>query len=89
MKTYTTTTGQEFTVDYASALTAGYGHKKITVVIVDENYNTKEFSATTSHMPGYDEANDLEGQDRYEALFELVDYTLDDEIAEWLQGEDN
>jgi len=87
MKTYKTTTGQEFTIYHASDLTAGYGHKKITVTVADENYDTKEFSSTTTNMPGYDEANDLEGQERYEALFELVEYDIDDAIAEWLQAE--
>ena len=88
MKTYSTTTGQEFTLDYASALTAGYGHKKITVVLVSEIYGTKEFSAVTSNMPGYDDATDLDGQEKYEALFELIESKLDDEIYYWLQGEE-
>ena len=35
-------------------------------------------------MPDFDEATDLEGQEKYEALFDLVDYSLDGEIAEWI-----
>lgn len=89
MKTYTTTEGQEFTIDYASAITAGYGHQKITAYIIAENGDKKEFHHTTSNMPDFDEATDLEGQDKYEALFELVEYSLDGEISEWLYEIDN
>lgn len=84
MKTYTTTQGQEFTIDYASAIFAGYGHQKITVSVVAENGDKKEFWHKTNNMPDFDEATDLEGQEKYEALFELVEYSLDGEISEWL-----
>ena len=84
MKVYTTTQGQEFTIDYASAITAGYGHQKITAYVNAENGDKKEFSAKTNNMPDFDEATDLEGQEKYEALFDLVDYSLDGEIAEWI-----
>lgn len=92
MKNYTTTQGQDFTIDYASAITAGYGHQKITVSVVAENGDKKDFSAKTSNMPDFDEASDLDyGQDKFEALFELVESSLDGEISEWLyelQNED-
>lgn len=84
MKTYTTSQGQEFTIDYASAITAGYGHKKINVRVCSENGDLKEFSATTNNMPDYDGANDFEGQEKYEAFFELVEHSLDGEIADWI-----
>lgn len=84
MKTYTTSQQQEFTIDWASAITAGYGHQKITVQVVADNGAKTEFHHTTSNMPDFDEAMDLEGQKKYEALFELVENALDGEIAEWL-----
>ena len=84
MKTYTTTQGQDFTIDYASALTAGHGHQNITASIVAANGEKKDFRATTSNMPDFDEATDLEGQEKYEALFELVESSLDGEISEWI-----
>ena len=37
MTTYTTTQGQDFTIDYASSIFAGFGHQKITVQVVSEN----------------------------------------------------
>ncbi len=91
MKTYTTTEIAEFnyTVDHASALPSGHGHKEITVTIVSENGNKKEFKSITSNMPGYDDAMDLEGQEKYEALFELVEINLDGKIAEWLYFEND
>ena len=85
MNTFKTTSGQDFTVDYASALPTGYGHKKITVQVIDENGNSKDFSATTSNMPNYDEATNLEGQEKYEALFEIIEHQVEDEISEWIQ----
>lgn len=84
MKTYTTSQGQEFTIDWASAITAGHGHQKITVEIVADNGAKTEFHHTTSNMLDFDEATDKEGQEKYEALFELVENSLDGEIAEWL-----
>ncbi|MGL5235221.1 MAG: hypothetical protein ACRC8Z_10795 [Empedobacter falsenii] len=89
MKTYTTTQGQEFTIDYASSIFAGYGHQKISATVVAENGDKKDFKATTSNMPDFDEAVDLEGQDKYEALFELIEYSLDGEISEWLYELEN
>lgn len=84
MKNYTTTLAQDFTIDYASHLPAGYGHKEITVSVVSKNGKKKDFKAKTSNMPDFDKASDLEGQERYEALFELVEYALEGEISEWL-----
>ena len=90
MKTYTTTQGQEFTIDYASAITAGYGHQKITASVVSENGDKRDFSAKTNNMPDFDEANRLEyGQEKFEAFFELVEYALDGEISEWLYEIEN
>lgn len=90
MTTYTTTQGQDFTIDYASSIFAGYGHQKITVQVVSENGDKKEFWSKTDNMPGYDEANDLDyGQEKFEALFELVESKLDGEISEWLYELEN
>lgn len=88
MKTYTTSSIGEFnySVTYASDLVAGYGHKEIRVRILSECGETKDFKAVTSNMYDYDKAMDLEGQEKIEALFELVEHQLDDEIAEWLHS---
>ncbi len=71
-------------INYANALTSGYGHKKITVELNYEG-NSKTFYATTSHMPGYDAANDMEGEEKYVAFFELIESQIEEEVAEWLE----
>jgi len=84
MTTFTTSYEQEFTVDYASSLPSGYGHRKINVEIVSDCGSRKTFSHSTSNMPDFDEANDLEGREKYEALFGLVENSLEGEISEWI-----
>lgn len=77
--------GQNIVVLHASAVTSGYGHKKITVELMEESSGrTGTFTATTNYMTGYDAANELEGQDKYEALFELIDSKIQDEVYAWL-----
>ncbi|WP_312306607.1 hypothetical protein [Chryseobacterium sp.] len=89
MKTYTTTQGQEFTIDYASAQFSGYGHQKITVRIIAENGDIKEFWSKTNNMPDFDDANDLEGQEKYEAFYKLVETSIDGDISDWLYEIEN
>ncbi|MGV8914365.1 MAG: hypothetical protein ACOH1X_02840 [Kaistella sp.] len=84
MKTYTTSQAQNFTIDYASAIFSGSGHQKINVHVISESGDKKEFDHTTNNMPDFDKANELEGQEKYEALFEIIENDLDGEIAEWL-----
>lgn len=86
MKTYTTSQSQEFTIDYASSLPSGHGHRKITVSVIAENGDKKDFSSITSNMHSYDEANDLEGQEKYEALFEIIENDLDGKLTEWISS---
>lgn len=71
------------TVYYANGLNAGHGHVKITVELeLDGEY--KKFYHTTSYMPGWDEATDLEGQDKYDALYALIENDIEDEVIEWV-----
>lgn len=76
----TTNNTNEVKVIYADAVTSGYGHKKITVELEFKG-ETKKFTGITNFMPGFDAADELEGQERYEALADLID--IDDQIAEW------
>ena len=76
--------GNEIEITYASALTAGYGHKKITVE-VEFNGMRKEFKATTSNMPAYDEAMNIEDmEDKYFALYEIIESQIEDNILDWI-----
>lgn len=71
------------TVQFADSLFAGYGHQRIKVELEYEG-ETEIFSATTDFMPGFDKANELEGQDRYDALYELIEAQIEEEVLEWL-----
>ena len=85
MKTYNTTNIEaSFQVTHASHLSSGHGHMKIMVDIIDENENPGSFSFVTSNMPGFDDATDFEGQEKYEALFELIENDIEDAISEWI-----
>ena len=85
MKTYTSNFGTEFTITNAYHSFAGYGHKIISVTINSDVFGELNFSATTNNMPDFDEASELEyGQEYFEALFELVQSKLIDEISEAL-----
>jgi hypothetical protein len=67
----------------ANAIHAGYGHKKITVELY-YNSNYREFIATTSNMPCFDEANELEGEDKEIALFNIIENQIEEQVNEWL-----
>jgi hypothetical protein len=78
----------ELAIYYTKALTAGHGHKKITVELyLLGEYKT--FSATTSNMPDYDEATELEGSDKDEALFNIISMQIEDEVSEWISEIEN
>lgn len=72
-----------YTVSHATSRPAGYGHREITATVSNGSLS-KTFRSITNDMSGYDEATELEGQDRYEALFNLVESNLSGKIAEWL-----
>jgi len=76
--------GKEIDIIHASSKPIGYGHKKITVKLYyDGEY--QKFTATTNNMPEYDAACELEGYEKYLALYELIENQIIDEIAEWLE----
>lgn len=70
-------------VYHSSAVTAGYGHKKITVELRFGN-EYKKFNSTTTNMPAYDESTELEGQQKNEALYAIIENSISDEVAEWI-----
>lgn len=85
MKTYETSEGNEFTIDYSSAEQSKYGHKTITSTVILLTGERQDFSATTNNMPDYDDATDLEGQEKYEALFDLIYNAVSESIDEWVE----
>jgi hypothetical protein len=85
MKT-TTHEGHEIEIYHAGALTAGYGHKKITVELRYKDQN-KTFAATTNNMPDYDAMTEIEDlSDKHIALYNLIRYQIADEVTEWIDA---
>lgn len=83
MKTYTDNNGKSYNVDYTSTMPAGYGHQIIIARIINDKGNIGVFQGTTNHMRAFDNATDLEGQEKYEALFDIVEYDIIGKITEW------
>jgi hypothetical protein len=73
----------EATVYYAGSLLSGYGHHKITVEM-ECNGEYKKFTATTNDMRGLDAAKELDRQDKYDALYELIASYINEEILNWV-----
>lgn len=85
MKTSITINNQELDITYATAISSGFGHKKVSVTFYD--YNNSEsivLSATTSNMRGFDAASELEGQEKYMALYELIESDIQDQLEEFV-----
>lgn len=72
---------------YVSDRQSGYGHKTITVELIYKG-EKKSFSHTTYNMPGYDDAMDLDYEEKQVALYELIVYYIEDAVSEWTQDVD-
>ena len=62
---------------------AGHGHKKIYVELFYMD-SFKKFSAITNNMPAYDEANELDGSEKEEALYNIIASQIEEKVHEWL-----
>ena len=73
---------------YANFITSSYGHKK---VIVELFYSGqyKVFSAITTRVDLTDDASELEGDERYMAIYEIIDIEIQDQVIEWMEEIDN
>jgi hypothetical protein len=67
---------------FASASFAGHGHQTITVEL-ESNGLKGTFTHTTSNMSDFDDAMDLEGQEKYDALYDLISYSISEEVNEF------
>lgn len=73
----------ELEINYTQVLSACYGHKRITVGLYFQG-EYKEFCTATSNMFDYDNATDLEGGDKDEALFNIISYQIEEQVSEWI-----
>ena len=76
---------KELILNYVSSISSGYGHKKITVELMYCG-ECKSFSCVTNNMPGYDAACELEGNEKYHALYELIEHKILNEVSEWIEN---
>ncbi len=74
----------EIEIYHASARPSGYGHKTITVELMYKG-EAKEFSAITDNMPDYDAASELEGDEKRNALYKLIEHKISDSVDEWIE----
>lgn len=77
--------GKEITIYYAGSLLSGYGHHKVIVELEFEGEYEK-FSAITTDMKSIDKAAELEGQEKYNLLYETISNQIDELILEWAAG---
>ena len=78
-----TINNQELEITYATAISSGFGHKKVSVTFFYyTNSESIVLSATTNNMRGFDAANELEGQEKYAALYELIESDIQDQLEE-------
>lgn len=68
---------------YASSKFSGYGHYTITVEL-EYKGERKEFSRTTDDMPSYDDATDLEGDEKDLAFYKIIERKIEDAVADWM-----
>ncbi len=77
----------EVILQHVQALPSGYGHKKITAVLEYEG-ECEQFRRTTSNMPAYDAAMDIEDyEEKQLALFEIIRNDIEDDILDWIELE--
>lgn len=70
-------------VTHATAKKTAYGRFEITATIQDDDFNEKEFSAETTNTHDLDRVSDLEGKERYTALFSLIENKVKKEVDSW------
>jgi hypothetical protein len=81
-----TSTNREIEIYAVQVNQSGYGHKEIRVSILFQgkySAETMDFKAVTNNMPGYDAANDLEGEERRNALYSLIERQIIDEVEDF------
>ncbi|NBU81375.1 MAG: hypothetical protein EBS55_06985 [Flavobacteriaceae bacterium] len=85
MKTIIEINGKELDITHATAISSGHGHKKISVSFYDFECNESiTLSATTSNMPAFDRADELEGQEKYRALYDIIEMQIQDQLEEFV-----
>ena len=75
----------ELELFFAGKVPSGFGHQKIAVTF----YNTltqegKQFTSTTNNMRAIDATNELEGDEKRMALYEIIAADIQDQLEEFV-----
>lgn len=88
MATTHTIAGKEVELIHAYTEFAGYGHRKVAVELY-YNWQYKKFAATTTRVDLVEEAEEMKYlEERYAALYSIIDTDIADEVSEWMQEHD-
>ena len=79
--------GTELNLFYVTSKFSGYGHYTITAEL-EYKGKYKELSKTTDNMPAHDDATELEGDEKKESLYRIIELAIKDSVEEWMQGVD-
>jgi hypothetical protein len=82
-----TVNGHDLELVNVNVTPSGYGHKMLDVVL-SKNGVEQNFKSTTDNMPDFDRANELDGEERNFALFNIVKYSITNAIDEWAMEQD-
>ena len=81
-----TVNDQQLELHHADFVFSGYGHKKVTVELFF-NGEYKKFSSTTTRVDLTDDASELEGNERYAAIYDIISGKIEHEVIEWMEGD--
>ena len=80
-------TTKKIEVCHAYSRFKGYGHYNIIVELYCEELDDyRTFEAVTNNMPDYDLACRLEGKEKYNALYGIIKYQIEEEVNDWLES---
>ena len=76
---------EQVSVWYASSRQVSYGHHKVSVEL-NFNNDYKTFSAVTTDTEALDVASELEGEGKWNALYNIIKYHIEDEVNSWINN---
>lgn len=69
---------------YATSRHSGYGHKTITIELEYKGVK-KDFHGTINNMPDYDDATELEGDEKVVAFYNLISHKIEEMVQQWIE----
>ena len=72
-------------VGYASKSFEGRGRYALNVHLCDNFGNAKIFKQSTTDMPFIDSLDDMSTEEKYEAIYNHVEYKIEEQVIEWVR----